>query len=147
MTPPITLSGVRWCGLLAGTGYRSCRVLALLAAIVMLSLADLLMTLTHLTHYGMIEANPVARGIMRYGSPAILVAWKLATVGLAVGILFWARRRRAAELAAAFCCCVLLWLTARWSVYNGEIAALPDTMLTGQIDEGRWVTMIGADEP
>jgi hypothetical protein len=102
-------------------GYRPVRVMLLLCGVVLLSLADLYMTLVHLMSFGMIEANPLARGIMAYGSPAALIVWKLVTVMTAVGILFYARRRRAAELGAIFCCGVLLWLTGRWVSYNAQV--------------------------
>jgi hypothetical protein len=102
--------------------YRPCRVLVLLACIVVFSLADLYMTLVHLLHFGMLEANPLARSIMEYGSPAALILWKLVTVGIAVAIFFWKRDRRAAEWGAAFCCCVLVWLTGRWVTYNLQIS-------------------------
>jgi hypothetical protein len=112
---------------------RATRVTALLIGIVLLSLGDLYMTLLHLVNFGMLEQNP-------------LVVWKLITVGLAVGILFWARRRPAAELAALFCCGVLTWLTLRWSSYSEQMADLTHglTSMT-QEDEPHWVTMAPGD--
>jgi hypothetical protein len=107
-----------------GPAHRTARMTGLLAGILLLSFADLYMTLVHLRGLGMAEANPVARGIMAFNSPAALVAWKAATVGLAVGILFDARRRRAAELAAMFCCAILVVLALRWAHYNSHVGAL-----------------------
>jgi Domain of unknown function (DUF5658) len=125
---------------------RATRVTALLIGIVLLSLGDLYMTLLHLVNFGMLEQNPLAREIMAHNSPAALVVWKLITVGLAVGILFWARRRPAAELAALFCCGVLTWLTLRWSSYSEQMADLTHglTSMT-QEDEPHWVTMAPGD--
>jgi hypothetical protein len=123
-------------------GYRPVRVTVLLCGVVLLSLADLYMTLVHLMSFGMIEANPLARGIMAYGSPAALIVWKLVTVTTAVGILFYARRRRAAEVGAIFCCCVLLWLTGRWIAYNAQVGHWTGEMhsLAG-VNAPDWVSM------
>lgn len=103
---------------------RTRRVTILLGAILLLSLGDLALTLTHLTQAGMLEANPVARLVMAYNSPALLAAWTMLSVGLAVGILFYARRRALAEAAAWFCFLVLTWLTFRWAMYNQQISDL-----------------------
>jgi hypothetical protein len=126
---------------------RPYRVTGLLAGVVLLSVGDLYMTLLHLTTFGMLEANPLARGIMAHGSPAMLAAWKTATVGLAVGILFWARRRATAEVAAVFCCLVLAWLTLRWVAYSDTVSAMTpelQALVTGE--EPRFVTMAPGGE-
>jgi Domain of unknown function (DUF5658) len=121
---------------------RGTRVLILLIGVVLLSLADLYMTLEHLMNFGLLEGNPVAREIMAHGSPAAVILWKLVTVGFAVGVLFWARRRAAAEAAAVFCCLVLTWLTCRWSAYNDQVSRLTQGLdELGAVDEPRWVTM------
>jgi hypothetical protein len=123
-------------------GYRPVRVTVLLCAVVVLSLADLYMTLVHLMSFGMIEANPLARGIMAFGSPAALIIWKLVTVMMAAGILFYARKRRVAEVGAVFCCCVLTWLTGRWIAYNAQVGRWTGEMhsLAG-VNAPDWVTM------
>ena len=132
-----------WADRIAGQAHRPFRVIALLVIVVLLSLTDLYMTLLHLLSFGMLEANPVARWIMEYGSPAALIIWKLITVGIAVGILFWARRRRAAEWGAAICCFVLLALTAQWISYNLRVSdATADLHAAAKAGEGRWVTMV-----
>lgn len=100
---------------------RSRRVVTLAAGIVLLSLLDLVMTLTFLTHVGMEEANPLARGIMAYGSPVLLALWKAACVGLTVGILFTFRRTRQAEVGAWVCALVMGWLTVRWVGYVEQV--------------------------
>ena len=121
---------------------RSRRVVVLLAAIILMSLGDLYMTLEHLTQIGMPEANPLAHAIIQYGSRSVLIAWKLATVILAVGILFYARRRWSAEAAALFCCGVLTWLSARWLDYSEHMLKV-DTGLCPLVlgDDHRWVTI------
>lgn len=123
-------------------GYRPVRVTALLSGVVLMSLADLYMTLVHLMSFGMIEANPLARGIMAYGSPAALIIWKLVTVMTAVGILFYVRKRRVGEVGAVFCCAVLMWLTGRWIAYNAAVGHWTGEMhsLAG-VNSPDWVSM------
>lgn len=127
-----------------GPGHRPARVLALIAGILLLSFADLYMTLVHLRGTGMIEANPLARGVIALNSPAALILWKGATVGLAASILYYARRRPTAELAAVFCCAVLCWLTVQWARYNSQVslftAEVSSYLGTGETDPN-WVAI------
>lgn len=118
---------------LLGSERRGCRVAVLMAAVAVMSLADLAMTLTYLNHVGMIESNPLARIVMHGGGPGSLVAWKLASTALAIGILLRLRRRGVAEVAAVLCCAVLVWLMVRWVAYveaapalAGALTAMPE---------------------
>jgi hypothetical protein len=121
---------------------RTWRVLALILAIVALSLGDLYMTLTYLKSGGMGEANPVARWVINHGSPGLLVFWKVATVAVASLILFYARRRASAEVAAWGCCFVLTWLTVRWHSYAEEVSrATPALQAVAEADGERWVEL------
>lgn len=126
-------------GLSAG---RERRVLLLLASIVLMSVADLHMTLMHLTSFGLLEGNPLARSIISYNSPAILAAWKLATVAMTTGILFWFRRARSGEVAAWVCWLVLAALMVQWLRYSSEAPHLTAELnhLSGEGDH-RWVAM------
>lgn len=126
---------------------RPARVLALLAAVVLLSLGDLWMTLTHLRTVGMFEANPLAREVINLNSPLALAAWKLATVALAVGILFRLRARRAGEAGAWVCVAVLTWLTVHWVRYSDELSSpgAAEAVDTARRDP-RWV-VLGSDAP
>jgi hypothetical protein len=72
----------------------------------------------------MLEGNPLARGIMGYNSPAALTVWKIVTVGLGLGILFFARRTLCGEIGAWVCCAILTWLTIHWMDYNDGISEL-----------------------
>jgi len=100
------------------------------------------MTLLYLTTSGMIEDNPLARGIMGYRSPLVLVAWKLADLGLCLGILYVARRRAFGELGAWLCVGILTWLTVRWTNYSGEIPKITSGLTAQQsVDDEHWVTM------
>jgi hypothetical protein len=99
---------------------RSRRVMMLAAAIAMMSAVDLYLTLLYVTNMGMNEMNPLARAMMSYQSPAVLVMWKCATVVLSVGILLWIRTKRSAELGAWVGFFVLGWLMTHWVVFIHE---------------------------
>lgn len=121
---------------------RSKRVIGLLLVVVLMSIGDLYMTLQHLTHIGMLEDNPLAHAIMQYGSSWGLVVWKMCTVILAAGILFWARRRLSAELGALFCCVVMTWLMVRWVNYSDHLTSIThDAPELVQRDDERWVSL------
>lgn len=121
---------------------RERRVFLLLFGVLAMSAGDLYMTLTHLTGPGMLEGNPLARGIMGFNSPVALTLWKLVTVSLGVGILIYARRTRFGEVGAWICCALLTWLTIRWVDYNDRVGELTP-YLTVLADGGdvRWVRM------
>jgi Domain of unknown function (DUF5658) len=121
---------------------RTVRVVMLLVAVVLLSLGDLYMTLVHLRGVGMVEANPIAREVIDLNSPPALAAWKLATVVLAVGLLFVVRRTRSGEIGAWLAVAVLTWLTVRWTTYSEELAELhPEYVLEAVQRDPNWVAM------
>lgn len=124
-------------------GVRARIVIALLAGVVLMSLGDLYMTLTYATRVGMIEANPVARFIMGYNSPALVIAFKVLTLGLGVGIIYRYRRSNYAFYAACICFGVLCWLTFRWVEYNAYAHELNSYIhiLAENHKEARWVHM------
>lgn len=107
---------------------RTARVLSLIFCIVAMSMADLYMTLTHVTGVGMGEANPIARLIMSYNSPALLAGWKCACVAVTCLILFKARHLRVGELAAWVSIVILTALTVHWIRYSNETATLTSDM-------------------
>jgi hypothetical protein len=121
---------------------RHARICWLIFAIAVLSIADLHMTLVHLTSIGMSEGNPIARIVMSTQSPGVLIAWKLTSVGAACLAFYAGRRTLVGEVAAWFCCGVLVWLTFRWGQYSTELAAVcPQMYLLNQAESGLWVTM------
>lgn len=126
---------------------RPLRVTALVALIVVLSLADLHLTLTFLTSGGMLESNPLARLVMSYDCAGLLTLWKCASVGLTSWILFRARRNRSAEIAAWIGVGVLLWLMVRWAGYIetadalAQAAANLDEAYLAAATDGRWVSL------
>jgi hypothetical protein len=121
---------------------RSARVLALIVAITLMSLGDLYMTMVHLRGFGMLEMNPIARLVMRYHAPWVLVLWKVATVLLGAGILARFRCRRSAELAAILCCSVMTALTIQWIRYSDQVShnsALMQSVATASADSPDFV--------
>lgn len=121
---------------------RAWRVGALILGIVALSIGDLVMTLTYLTHGGMLEANPIARSVMAFQSPALLAGWKLGSLALAAAIFFTARKTRTGEAGAWFCLCVLGWLTIRWTVYNDHMSQFGWSSIAHLAsNEEQWVAM------
>lgn len=107
------------------------RVACLVLACLAMSLADLIMTLTHASTIGFAEANPIARAIMDSGTSVPITIWKLATVAIAAGILLGLRKTRTGELGAWLAVVILSWLMVRWSVYNDHIQALTAELAQG----------------
>jgi disulfide bond formation protein DsbB len=107
-----------------GAEHRSDRVRWLLGAIVVLSLVDLLVTLSHMTGSGMFEANPLVQLIAKAtGSAAAIGAFKGLSVLVGVLLLDRTRRHLQAELAAWLMVIVLACVTIQWVQYA---AAMPD---------------------
>jgi hypothetical protein len=102
---------------------RSFRVLVLCAMILLISIADLQITLMFLTSGGMAEGNPIARYIMSFDCQWLLGAWKLLLTGLACGTFICFRTRLSVELATWLCAAVMVWLAIRWGFY-ADYAAL-----------------------
>jgi hypothetical protein len=117
-------------------------VAALVGIILVLSLADLLLTLTYVLHIGLIEDNPLARRVIETGGPALLIFWKLASVGFAAGVLLRFRTRRVAEIGAVLCAVVMVWLTTRWVQYIEMSPELTPALADmDRIGGGHWVTL------
>lgn len=117
----------------------------MLLTVVLLSLADLYLTVTFLMQGGFPEANPLARAIMQTNSVALLTAWKLGTVGITVSILYAIRRTKSAELGAMVCCAVLGWLTVQWLQYVQEDSIASGMLLDHRYHDSHWVALTPAD--
>ena len=130
-------------GRAAAPEVRGKRVAILLAAISLLSLGDLYLTLTYATSMGMFESNPLARFIMSFGSPALVASWKLGSTLLACSIFFWARRSRYAELGVWGCTLLLAWLTCHWGAYMDQIHEMNQeiVLIDTHTTDGSWVSM------
>jgi hypothetical protein len=92
-----------------------------LVLVVIYSALDL--TWTILAHQAgqMLELNPLGSHLIE--NPLHLVAFKMSTTGLAVGLLFVLRKYRKAQLAAWWVCLVCTLLTARWLTISPMMAA------------------------
>lgn len=102
-------------------GRRARRVVVLLVAIVALSIADLVATISHL-RIGMIEGNPLARFIIETtNSIGALAAFKAATVLVCVVLLFRLRRSRQGEAAAWMAAFILCALTVWWGFASEQL--------------------------
>lgn len=136
--PPTLLPGTT----LGRLASRPFRVVALASAIVAMSGVDLYLTLLFLTQTGMSEANPLARFMIAYQSPAMLAAWKVLTVSLCVGILCRVRDRRCAELGAWTAAVVLALLMGHWTRYIRQAAAArPEFTLVAAELDSNWVRL------
>jgi len=122
---------------------RGRRVVFLLLAILVLSLADLAATIVNLTSIGMDEANPLARAIvLGFGSTWALVAYKLLTLSVCLGLLYRLRWHRQSEAAAWFGVLILCALTVHWGRYSA-VAHQPDVVAAqhqGVVSE-YWLTL------
>jgi hypothetical protein len=121
---------------------RARRVTILLIATALLCLGDLALTMTYVTSMGMVESNPIARAVMTDHSPSFVVLWKLASMALGLGILFYARRTKGAEIAAWLCFLVMGALTIHWFCFAATVAHLPfEYVDMASADDPRWVNM------
>ena len=122
---------------------RSRRVILLIVGVMVLSLADLLVTLLHLKSRGMMEANPIAAWIIGHtGSVSLLAVYKVATVGVCVGLLYRLRRHVEGELAAWCAVMILAMVSLNWYRYTLEINSLVDIEIARQGAYGdEWLTL------
>jgi len=104
--------------------WREARFACIMLAIMVMSLADLSMTLIHATSIGMQEENPIARLLMRYGGICSICVWKGGTVAIGVFILWRLRRFACAEIGAWVCFAILAALCFHWARYNSQLPGL-----------------------
>ena len=109
---------------------RGLRVISLCVVILIISIADLELTLRFLTSGGMAEGNPLARYIMGFNCQWLLAAWKLMLTAVACGTLLGLRTRLTAELGAWLCAAVMVWLAIRWGFYADYAGLAAEHMLS-----------------
>jgi hypothetical protein len=118
--------------------WRSRRVAVLVAGIILLSLADLVITIAYLRANFMFEANPIAAHLIRSTqSPWALAAFKMATVGICVFLLLKLRRYRAGEVAAWCAVGILAVMSVMWNRYAAIIDEPHIMMVQGLVDDHR----------
>jgi len=121
---------------------RGLRVIALCVVILIISIADLELTLRFLTSGGMSEANPLARYIMGFDCQWLLGAWKVMLTSVACGTLLGLRTRLTAELGAWLCAAVMVWLAIRWGSYADYAGLAAEHMLSAtHTKPADWVAM------
>lgn len=103
---------------------RARRINLVLVSVVLMGLADLAYTLTYMRGSGMIEANPIARAMVEIGSARQLVLYKLLTLAICCGAIYFCRRAKQAEVGAWICCIVMFALTLHWVNYNAAVSEL-----------------------
>jgi hypothetical protein len=124
------------------SGPRSRRVAVLLIGILILSLADLLLTLSHMRTIGMAEANPLAVWIVKEtGSAAVLSAFKIVTVALSCGLLFLCRHTRSSEAACWFALGILVALAIAWHRYSAVVATVDPVLFVHMPGETQWISL------
>ncbi|MEM9084088.1 MAG: hypothetical protein AAGB34_10875, partial [Planctomycetota bacterium] len=68
-----------------------------------------------------IEMNPLARFIVGFGSPALLIAFKMASIAVTCGSLYFVRNFRLGEIGAVISFVVLAVLSLQWAQYNNTV--------------------------
>ena len=97
---------------------RTWRVAQLIAALWVLSLADLFFTLWAHQFTPFNELNPIARALLESQSFVGLVVMKLGLTGVGAGIFWYLRRYARAEVALWALVGVYVLLALRWSNYT-----------------------------
>ena len=121
---------------------RSRRVILLIVGIVLLSLGDLLITITYLQSTGMLEANPIAGLIIRVtGSVSILAAYKALTVGICVGLLYRLRRLVEGEIAAWCAVSILAFMSLQWYHYARQFDATDLELARSTVFGEEWLML------
>ncbi len=118
-------------------GGRSRRVMALLGAVVLLSLGDLLVTLAYLKSVGLMEANPIAVYLIESTQSAwVLACFKGLTVGFCATVLFCLRRHREGEIGAWCAAAILVFTALQWHQYAQSVDGPGAVRLAGAADLG-----------
>lgn len=113
---------------------RSRRMVLLIIGIVVLSAADLLVTVAFAQAGGMMEANPIALFVARFTeSPWALAAYKAVTVGICVALLYRLRRYASGEAAGWCCVAILAVMSLMWHHYSNTLAN-PEELMLAQLN-------------
>jgi hypothetical protein len=117
------------------------RVVILLLGVVVLSVADLLITLAHLRATGMAEANPVARFVIGLtGSPISLACFKALSVFICVGLLYKVRKTVQGEIASWCALLILSCISMMWFRYAHQYENPVDVQLAqSEWAQEQWV--------
>lgn len=118
---------------------RSRRVVLLVALIAILSVGDLIATLTFLRSIGMQEINPLAAFIIQNQSETGLILFKFGSVVCCVSLILLIRHFRQGEVAAWIAAIILVGLTVHWHTYTHHVVQLQDAeAITEAQQHGQW---------
>lgn len=146
MSSPHAVDPVQAVTHVTGVGYRSRRVVLLLLGILLLSIGDLVATITHLQTIGMEEVNPIARMIIEVTRSAWgLIIYKMATVLICLALLYRLRLHRSGEVAAWCGLVILAVLSIYWGHYTSHTS---DPATAHQILQAtksdKWISLVDA---
>lgn len=117
---------------------RARRIAWLMLATALMSIADLMCTLTYMRISGMLEANPLARFMITIGDAQQLIHFKLGMIALCWGSLYLGRRHPRAELSAWICTAIMLLLTLHWINYNASVSLFTNDMAVLALSNGEF---------
>ncbi|MHC4413905.1 MAG: DUF5658 family protein [Planctomycetota bacterium] len=111
--------------------------------IILLSLGDLVITLTYLQSTGMLEANPIAGYLIRLTqSVSVLAAYKLLTVSICVTLLYRLRPHVEGEVAAWCAVSILALMSLQWYHYARQVDTLDEVTFAQRGTYGsHWVVL------
>lgn len=138
INPPVNVAApasMPWRQRLFDLRRRSVRVGLVVTLVMLMSLIDLVVTLTYTTTVGMNEGNPLARWVMSFNCPWLLASWKVLLMAISGVLLIATRRYRSSEIGAWACFAVMLWLMARWIAY-AETAHMASEFQFGSRHQG-----------
>ena len=122
----MTENGTQYCTSAQIDANRCERVKWLLFGIVMLSIADFVLTVSYLTTVGLSEGNPIAVWLLQTtNSVWALAMYKAITVTICVSLLYRTRFQRQGELAAWCGMLILVALSIWWNQYSRYQPNLP----------------------
>jgi len=118
---------------------RGRRVVLLVALIAILSVGDLIATLTFLRSIGMQEINPLAAFIISNQSETGLILFKFGSVVCCVSLILLIRHFRQGEVAAWIAALILVGLTVHWHTYTHQVATIQDpASIVEAQQKGQW---------
>ncbi len=109
--------------------------------IILFGLADLLLTVHAMRTTGMYEDNPLVIWLIRNtNSPLALIAFKLSTLAVGVGLLRRFRYKASATIGAGIAAAALGGVLVMWLLYYQSLDGL-DLNAIVPLDESNWIRL------
>lgn len=119
------------------------RLMLVLLAIALMSMVDLICTLIYMSSVGLLELNPLARFMVSVGDAQQLIIFKLFTMTLSCGALYFARRHPISERVAWVCAAGLFALMLHWTSFNSSVSGLTNEITILALQGGHeWWTRL-----